>query len=390
MAQKRDVVLFLGAGFSHDGALPTMDGFGDESVRQFSSDTIQENKRQASEMFRFSGKIFHQFQKYCENNKVVKLNVKNMEEVFCVAEALNESGEKSINLEGKSIQPNDLIEKIQLWLWKIYQQCPPLNAARSQEVNRASYERFMSLINSNKMASRVTVLTTNYDLLFEYFAWGNGIECSYPFKSGTYQTIQAGVRTEVYASPEQQDNAALICKLHGSVNFFEGGNLSPNKLGICNDVTLPGDMIGRSGTPEPKRPAVFAFDAIWNLRQGIHGDVIPAIIPPTYAKLQQKAWLQDTWNMAVHSLSRAKKIIFIGYSFPQTDGFVKAMLQAAFTLQDCNPMIYVVDPDKNGIVFSRCEETFTKFKEENFIKMKFSEFVSSPQFEEILSVDKAA
>ena len=130
----RDIVLFLGAGFSCDAGLKTMLGFGDESRRQLKSLAEDRNKRNITRLLLDAGQTFSDFQGYCRQNDRIKLNSDNMEEVFCVAEALRQAKIVNIALGGKKVTLDDLVLKIKLWLWKIYQQCPPLNPRRQRKL----------------------------------------------------------------------------------------------------------------------------------------------------------------------------------------------------------------------------------------------------------------
>lgn len=176
----------------------------------------------------------------------------------------------------------------------------------------------------------------------------------------------------------------MVCKLHGSVNYFK--KLKSNTFGICHDVAFPGDKIGESRIPPPKRPAIFALDSLWALRDK-NPDLEPMIIPPTYAKLEQETWLVSTWNKAIAALRDAKVIFFIGYSMPETDGFIKAMLQAAFTLRKKSDKlhIHIVDPDKDNEVFGKYRKIFEWInRKDNFMKMKLSKAWSSSNLKDIL------
>ena len=76
---------------------------------------------------------------------------------------------------------------------------------------------------------------------------------------------------------------------------------------------------------------------------------MPAIIPPTYAKLQRQPWLRRTWNRAFRAIKEAKLLIFIGYSMPESDGFMRAMIQGALAARsdpDPGPEVFVVNPFK--------------------------------------------
>ena len=378
----RDIVLFLGAGFSCDAGLKTMVGFGDESRRQLKRLAEDQNKRNITELLLDAGQTFSDFQDYCRQNDRIKLNSDDMEEVFCVAEALRQAKIVNIALGGKKVTLDDLVLKIKLWLWKIYQQCPPLNHRRQSEIDIDGYKGIVSFIKKNNLESRITAITTNYDLIFEYFLWESGINCCYPIYGAA--SFAAGSRNESFISKSENDEGVLVCKLHGSVNYFK--NLKSNKFGVCHDVALPRDKIGMSVTPSPKRPAIFALDSIWALRDR-DPDLEPMIIPPTYAKLEQETWLVSTWNKALGALRDATVIFFIGYSMTETDGFIKAMLQAAFTLRKKSDKIhvYIVDPDKNNDVFSKYKRIFEWINHnDNFIKMKFSEAWRSSNLKDIL------
>jgi len=378
----RDIVFFLGAGFSCDAGLKTMLGFGDESRRQLKSLTEDRNKRNITRVLLDAGQTFSDFQGYCRQNDRIKLNSDNMEEVFCVAEVLRQAKIVNIALGGKKITIDDLVLKIKLWLWKIYQQCPPLNRLRQSEIDIDGYKGIVSFIKKNNLASRITAITANYDLIFEYFLWESGINCCYPISGAA--SFAAGSRTESFISQSENDGGVLICKLHGSVNYFK--TLKSNTFGICHDVTFPGDKIGESVIPPPKRPAIFALDSIWALRDR-NPDLEPMIIPPTYAKLEQETWLVSTWNKAIGALRDAKVIFFIGYSMPETDGFIKAMLQAAFTLRKKSDKlhIHIVDPDKDNEVFGKYGKIFEWInRKDNFMKMKFSKAWSSSNLKDIL------
>jgi hypothetical protein len=107
-----------------------------------------------------------------------------------------------------------------------------------------------------------------------------------------------------------------------------------------------------------ERPAIFAVDAIWNIHMKFGSGFTPAIIPPTYAKLTQQSWLRTIWHEALDALSKAKKIIFIGYSMPDSDGFMRALMHSAMSIRASRnvvaPQIYVVDPS---------EETHQRYKQ---------------------------
>ena len=354
---KRDIVLFLGAGFSWEAGLPTMVGFGDESRQEL--ENLRHLDRNIRPTLVHAGEVFEHFQQFCMGaENIVSVNVDNMEELFCVAEAMHEANVLTVDLDNKSYSVDELLKQIRLWLWKIYHQCPPLNLKPKREIRRDGYEYLVALLGGNNLASRLTVLTTNYDLLLEYFCWEGNVRCAYPFEEGIAVPVSVlgEGKTDSYVSCECGSEQALLCKLHGSINFFH----TNNGLGVAGDIASPGQAIGKSTAPSSPRPFIFMVDAFWGLQQQYGSDLTPAIIPPTYAKLQKDEWLRATWASAFDALQNARLIVFIGYSMPETDGFLKAMIRGAMAKRKGHlppPHIVVVDPCPN--VHKRYAELFS-------------------------------
>jgi len=349
---QRDIVIFLGAGFSFDAGLPVMADFGPQSRVDFCQleEHASKNEKFAAEMLVDAAKVFYAFQDVCRRSPTLtQEDVENLETVFCIAEAMKEAKLKPIILPDKAYMPDELIEKIQMWLWKIYQQCPLMNDKR-KNTRKETYKDFFGLLSDLCIWKRTTVISTNYDLIFEYMSWENHTQCAYPFKnlSGGIDIISAGYGSIPYVGVNQYspDVDVVLCKLHGSVNYFEDlSNIDDPKLFVARDL---GDNrpIGKSYNFQNK-PAIFAVDAIWKIRQDYGQSMTPAIIPPTYAKLAGKEWLKEVWKHALEAIGTANTILFIGYSMPPTDGFMHALIHAAFATRKRinSPNIFVVDPN---------------------------------------------
>lgn len=177
--EDRDIVLFLGAGFSHFAGLPTMAEFGDESEKELyklENDEINQKKK-AKPMLCEAGKTFQTFQKFCENAEgLVKIDTKNMEDIYCIAESMKECDMEEIqeikNDKGENLKLDELIKNIKLWLWKIYQKFPPFDDDKNLPPPKSpQYRKFFNSIKENNLSHRMAVITTNYDIVFEYFAW---------------------------------------------------------------------------------------------------------------------------------------------------------------------------------------------------------------------------
>jgi len=356
----RDIVLFLGAGFSFNAGLPKMAEFGSEAKLDHEGlkkhNNPNDNFRNAVPLLISAAETFEGFQKLLlQKNVLNQKEINNMETLFCIAESLYESGIKILEINGNLKGIETLIEEIKLWLWKVYQQYPPLNAKRRDGVEEKVLDDFFKIIKDAKIQNKITVLSTNYDLVYEYCSWKNKISCAYPLSWDT--DFKAGHGDNHFISQyEDTKGKTLVCKLHGSVNFFYKLSENHDKLSIASDLGNERE-IGKSGSWNDL-PAIFAVDSIWNIRNKYGNGYVPAIIPPTYAKLRGYPWLQEIWKVAFESVKNAKKIIFIGYSFQKSDGFIKAFFQGALAMRENNSKldIHLIDPKEE--VHNRFEDIF--------------------------------
>jgi hypothetical protein len=351
--EETDVVLFLGAGFSRHARLPTMADFG-----MASQDELAElSKHNCDDIHKFrnavpdllgAGKTYQDFQKFCiKGQSRVSIQANNMEDVYCLAEAIANAGFDWMPLGSEDERPLDeILMDIRLWLWKVYQ-CLPLV---DRDELRAPYASL--LIALETMQSPV-VLTTNYDIVFEYMAWHyTKTPCAYPI-AFTPLTLLEGAPS--YLGAIDDEKSILMAKLHGSVNYFDDPEVDrPGLVHVAQDVLTEGKMIGNSSWDEAKsgyrdRPAILAIDSIWKIQKD-NPKLQPAIVPPTYEKLRRQTWLRESWHAAVGAMRNAKGIIFIGYGMPATDGFMRSMIQAAMMLRDRPPpLVWIVDPNGDSV-----------------------------------------
>ena len=378
MSNHRDIVLFTGAGFSKNAGLPIMSEFGAFAKNEYESLYKKHyNVKRSSDAFRHSSpslieaaEVFMNFQDFCRQSNTLKNDdINNLETVFCIAEILNESNIEHITLNGNEYSISEVLNHIKIWLWKIYHICPLVN--EDTFANAKEYQVFFNYLKEIDLLWRTSVITTNYDLVFEYMTWKNGIRCIYPINNNKYEkslSLVNGASDKRYVQyfNEYRDinlehvydsyeipNAPIIYKLHGSVNYFSKEN-DVNSLMISDDVSEG----GRPGKPSVRNgvPAILSVNAIWDIMNKYGRSVVPMIIPPTYSKLTGHTWLRQIWNDAMHSLSTANKIIFIGYSIPESDGFMRAFLHGAMALRknEQPPKVYIIDPK---------ETTHLKFNE---------------------------
>ncbi len=100
------------------------------------------------------------------------------------------------------------------------------------------------------------------------------------------------------------------------------------------------------------------------------------IIPPTWNKSDER--ISQLWSLAYNELKEAKRIIIIGYSFPETDVYVKSLLALALNENKILHNIYFINPDKENVK-SRCLDLLDKHfvKHCDYKEWTFSDFINS-------------
>lgn len=377
---KRDTAIFLGAGFSQEADLPVMSTFGEYSKKQLQSlkdkhGPGSKSPRDAAPLLIKNGEIFEAFQTYCKNHlpKGWPFNPENMEHLFTVAEMMNECGTRSLELVGQQILLPNLLAAIKLWLWQIYRRIPVHNPSR-YKIDIEPYDLFVQTICEYGLEN-ISVVTTNYDLILEYLFNKMGLKVRYPLDEQQFEFLDLcdypdkRIASGIFESGEAMP---LLCKLHGSVNYFENQESAEGKLRIVADTAK--NSIGKSKI-KPGTPAIMAVDAIYKL--AVENKFLPAIVAPSYAKLQGRGWLREIWRCAAETLSTARKWIFIGYSFPPSDGFMKSLINLSVMLRKHDPPeVIVADPSKQ--TQHNYEQVFGKrFRP---YPEKFSQFIKSGHF----------
>jgi hypothetical protein len=84
----------------------------------------------------------------------------------------------------------------------------------------------------------------------------------------------------------------------------------------------------------------------------LHGSVNTDIMLPTWNKYLNK-YMKKTWSLAYKLLSDANKIIIIGYSFPETDTYIRYLLGLAAVNSFNLKNVDIICLDKNDVVLNR-------------------------------------
>ena len=91
----------------------------------------------------------------------------------------------------------------------------------------------------------------------------------------------------------------------------------------------------------------------------LHGSVDGNIIPPVWTKSISEKFL-PVWEETDELLRTADYIVFLGYSFPKSDSYMKFLFANSLNENERLRKIYAIDLDKDGTVRRRYEELFDR------------------------------
>ncbi|OGG06013.1 MAG: hypothetical protein A3F83_12565 [Candidatus Glassbacteria bacterium RIFCSPLOWO2_12_FULL_58_11] len=290
----REVVTFiLGAGFSSNFGLPLMSELFNKSLKWHSNyrglKVIQDEFKKFINNFPFS---------YFKNYKVFNL------ELFLV---IWQDHIESMLKYGKLDYVNK--QKIN---YEIYLQ----NLARGffRWCNKAEFQYEQKL---KDLADLLKFLSKSYDIRFFTFNYDTILEQVISLYGGKYFYLN---------ELKKDDNEIPIRKIHGSINWLE----SSSPLGI-------------SGFPPVlySRKCLYVY-AIQNFRDQLFNMTgEPYIIAPSMSKYYQHLYIK-TINEALNDLSLSKKVIVIGYSFPDQDFIIKKEIVDRI---EQKADMYIIDPE---------------------------------------------
>lgn len=245
----------------------------------------------------------------------VNLDLDNIEDLFSLASASNDSISKDIklaisatidylSLEGNkpfdvkvSVSKDFITEYFQSGDFVLSDRTP-----NRFEMEIPFYDyvvgNLVDYFNPKKVWQENTFLSFNYDLLLENSLQNLGVHF-------TYQPNHL-----FPLSKNIQEDTVDILKLHGSINW------------LSNDE---------------KEIEVIPLDHI------VSRNLSPYLIPPTWNKNFQNSFFL-LWNSAIQKLSTATRIIIIGFSAPKTDNYFKYLLAAGLQNNISLREIILVNP----------------------------------------------
>ena len=189
----------------------------------------------------------------------------------------------------------DLLMEITRWFHEISNNVMPV----------PSQNHWLNVFRERVNSENSAIISFNWDLIIDELLFGKKIDGnSYGFKEG------------------KNSSGPVLLKPHGSLNWFEG------ELGE-NLKSFKRTMIFDSENSD----AVYAFQEFREPKSEVGRTYLPLIVAPVYLKSFKKEVLKWLWRKCTRILSRAKRVIFLGYSLPAADIHAQFILRCGFNNQ---------------------------------------------------------
>lgn len=181
-------------------------------------------------------------------------------------------------------------------------------------------------------AYELSIITTNYDLHPECAALYNGKALE----------LTKSVQCDIVPGPNcpySPNSRVKMFKLHGSVNWTDrdGG------------LAATGEFVRN---PHPSAPnQTVSYDVRLDSSESAH------IIAPSIQKEYANHAIREQWQGAARAMAGADRIAFCGYSFPETDSFMRYAIAVALHRNTSLRDLVIVDPssasaERGGRLFS--------------------------------------
>ncbi len=210
----------------------------------------------------------------------------------------------------------------------------------------------------------VTFISTNYDILIDNVLtelYNENIDLDYGIEFRNFE------RHGDWKRPRREFQVSLF-KPHGSLNWL----FCPT----CNELEI---------TPKEKGVVTRLISDFTQAScpecQSIY---MPLIVPPTFYKDLNNAFLSSIWNQTDKALRKVDHIVFCGYSFPDADIHIKYLLKRAQTNRNNRNTLKftVINNFKEKLPMVRDEEEY-RYKRflgpaVNYSSLSFEQFADNP------------
>lgn len=360
--KKRDAVLILGAGASYPDGVPLQS----EIIPIILSEKYPEIKKSTigKNVINF---INNNFSYSFKNNIFPKLEDLFAYIDFFLNQKINQDGEytneKFIELKESLIKLiYYVISRYSRETWDDY-----------KKLKKRYYRIFWELI--NKINKNISIITFNYDTLLEEsfdFLYPDYGAIDYCINLMNYDNLSGeefsnwwdNPRVELTVWENSKPVSIKIMKIHGSLNW--------KYCKTCSKILLtPWDTdIDLNSGSFIKQDYQFNESEIY--RCPLDRTILRTmIIQPAYMKNFDNPDILKIFNEAIFEIKSTEKVIFIGYSFPDSDIHVRAILNQAFVK---NKKISIIDINNSKKFYDR----YRLIKKNiDFYQISFEELLSN-------------
>jgi len=298
---KDKIIYFLGAGFSFPAGAPTQS----QLTRDIFNFDVDEFVETHGHHYPDPANIrdLAPVKQFIENNFLLNLEDADLEDVYtpidrCIIEGTSFKGKNPRQLTDLRIKLNAIISLI-------------MDSKLRYPVEDAYITKLAAhMVESNKTADRLVVMTSNWDILLDNSVTdiirgsGDVVDycCHFTHSDG------GDPFPPPLVAKERGNQNHKILKLHGSLNWLWCSNCGRILVKYGEKIALQ-SYLGQ---------ATCRFCATETLT--------PQILMPTFLKDTSNTQLKNVWNQAGIELSEARRIVFIGYSFPLADFEIRQLL----------------------------------------------------------------
>ena len=333
MNEPGGTIYILGAGASAHTRTPLLSSFLHEARALYDGNPALPHREDFERVFQWR-------QSFRAATCRVELDVSNIEHVFSIADVAARLGHDDAR---KVMTPLKRVIGV-----TIDETCL-FDDERSQDI--VAYKEFAKRLRprapgQSAHADFDAVITFNYDVALDW------------------ALVQKGMLPD-YSLTTQYRSASIaqvpVSKLHGSLNWGKCACGAPQMavLPLGNGT----DCMRFDEVPNSKRVARLTSKE-WARRLcpacGKAGNTVPYIIPPTWAKNIDDDEMTRVWTQAAASITRARRIVVIGYSLPQTDTYFHYLCAVALRENDRLRNVVIVNPDGSGKCKERYESLFSR------------------------------
>ncbi|BDQ01552.1 SIR2 family protein [Ignavibacterium sp.] len=353
--------IFFGAGASRAEGAPLQ---GELFKEYFKFIRADKPTYYTTEMERELRAFFHlMFSIDVDNSDLAKIKFPTFEEVLGVLDLAIQRNETLKNYDLDNIASNNnRLRNVRLHIIMSMAQI----IHEKLKSYKSLHEELCKKLATSNLIKDVIFLTTNYDILID-----NALTklVDDPFKL----TLDYGIdfvnflAEDDWKAPKQ--NSVKLFKLHGSLNWLY--------CPTCNNITL---------TPKEKGVIRLLPDMYGQEKKNCsHCDslFVPMIIPPSFFKNMNNAFLSIIWNKVEQELRDVNHIIFCGYSFPDADIHIKYLLKRIQTNRKTRIKFTVIN-NHNGKKNANKREEELRYKRflgprVNYTDLSFEQFCDHPQ-----------